>query len=553
LKELVVKKILMNMKMAKKLMLSAAVSLIFMLLLGIVAYSGLQVQKKSIDDIYNIRSKNYEICATEFNNVTHAHADLYKLISWTNAKYDDKKISVLSQEVKNQLSEAIAALTKLQGTPGTSADEKKLLQPLLSKLNDYNKNANDLIDMLQADMNAATMFMGSADDNYLVAHKSFDSLLALEKTLSSTQYATAVNSFRQTSLTVLAVLIVGLILSFCISMALKGIILAPVQKTVNIIESVSAGDFTLRIDIDSKDEVGQMAHNFDQMIGKLSGILREVAESSTQVMAAANKLNSTSEHIATGAREAAAQVGTVATASEEMAATSHEIALNCNLAAQKSDEANKSASLGVSVVEETVRGMEKIAIQVESSAGTVGTLGQKSNQIGEIIGTIEDIADQTNLLALNAAIEAARAGEQGRGFAVVADEVRALAERTTKATKEIGAMIKSIQLETKNAVGSMEEGVKEVADGSIRAAKSGQAIQDILNHISDVTMQVNQIATAAEEQTATTGEISNNILQITQVVSETARGAQESVATASQMLQLAETLKRLVGQFKLAA
>ena len=195
--------------------------------------------------------------------------------------------------------------------------------------------------------------------------------------------------------------------------------------------------------------------------------------------------------------------------------------------------------------------MSHIADKVKESAKTVESLGSRSDQIGAIIGTIEDIADQTNLLALNAAIEAARAGEQGRGFAVVADEVRALAERTTRATKEIGEMIKAIQRETKGAVTAMEQGVLQVQEGTSEAGKSGSALQDILQQINDVAMQVNQIATAAEEQTATTNEISNNMHQITDVVQQTTQGAQQSATAAAQLNKNAEELQRLVRQFRL--
>jgi methyl-accepting chemotaxis protein len=195
--------------------------------------------------------------------------------------------------------------------------------------------------------------------------------------------------------------------------------------------------------------------------------------------------------------------------------------------------------------------MGQIAEKVQETAKTVESLGARSDQIGAIIGTIEDIADQTNLLALNAAIEAARAGEQGRGFAVVADEVRALAERTTRATREIGEMIKAIQNETKGAVAAMEQGVSQVEMGTIEAARSGEALRDILEQINAVAMQVNQIATAAEEQTATTGEISRNMQQIIEVVHQTSFGAQESATAAAQLSGNAEELQRLIRQFKL--
>jgi hemerythrin-like metal-binding protein len=182
----------------------------------------------------------------------------------------------------------------------------------------------------------------------------------------------------------------------------------------------------------------------------------------------------------------------------------------------------------------------------------VEALGKRSDEIGAIVGTIEDIADQTNLLALNAAIEAARAGEQGRGFAVVADEVRALAERTTKATREIGLMIKAIQQETKTAVSAMEEGVNEVELGTEEATRSGEALRNIQDEINSLHMQVQQIATAAEEQTATTSEISSNIHNITDVAQNTVEGARKTSTAAQHLSRLSSELERLVGQFKLS-
>ena len=234
-----------------------------------------------------------------------------------------------------------------------------------------------------------------------------------------------------------------------------------------------------------------------------------------------------------------------------MSATSGDIAQNCQMAADGAKRASQSAQNGTVVVDATIAVMGQIADKVQESAKTVERLGIRSEQIGAIIGTIEDIADQTNLLALNAAIEAARAGEQGRGFAVVADEVRALAERTTRATREIGEMIKAIQSETKGAVAAMEQGVQQVESGTIEASKSGAALREILEQINDVAMQVNQIATAAEEQTATTSEISSNMQQITEVVRRTSNGAHESAAAAAQLSGNAEELHRLVRQFKL--
>jgi methyl-accepting chemotaxis protein len=326
-----------------------------------------------------------------------------------------------------------------------------------------------------------------------------------------------------------------------------------INRVSAAMDRVAAGDLSTKIKIYAKDEIGDLGHAINRTLESMHAMVTSIKDTATQVASAATQLYATSEQIATGAEEVAAQASTVATASEEMTGTSSEIAKNCLLAVESSKQAGDSAESGAEVVQETVAEMGRIAERVKESAQTVESLGARSDQIGEIVGTIEDIADQTNLLALNAAIEAARAGEQGRGFAVVADEVRALAERTTKATKEISAMIKAIQVETKSAVASMEQGVREVEKGTEDAAKSGEALREILEQANSVTMQINQIATAAEEQTATTNEITNNIQQITEVVHETAKGSQESASAANQLSRHAEELQELVNRFRLAS
>jgi methyl-accepting chemotaxis protein len=331
-------------------------------------------------------------------------------------------------------------------------------------------------------------------------------------------------------------------------------ILKPLEQMLNMVTDVAQGegDLTRRLDVSSKDELADINRMFNLFIEKLHGSITQIAGTSQQVAATSTQLHATAEQIATGTEEVAAQSVTVATAGEEMTATSGEISQNCQFAAEGSQQANLAAVNGVEAVNEIIAVMRSIAEKVRSSAGTVEGLGARSDQIGEIVGTIEDIADQTNLLALNAAIEAARAGEQGRGFAVVADEVRALADRTTKATREISEMIKAIQQETRSAVAAMEEGVVEVSKGTEKAAHSGDALQEILDKINAVTSQIHQVATAAEEQTATTSEISNNMHKITEVVQTSSQGAAETAAAASDLAQQSDQLQRLVSQFKLA-
>ena len=342
----------------------------------------------------------------------------------------------------------------------------------------------------------------------------------------------------------------ALALSLLTALAITRSIKRPLDEMVGSITVIADGDLTRRVAYESRDELGQLCAHFNGFVGKFQNIMLQLVTDASRVASASTQLMGTAHLMAEGSEEVVAQANTVATAGEEMAATSNDIAHNCHLAAQSAQRANDAAVEGSGVVQATVAVMGSIAERVRSAAQTVESLGSRSDQIGAIVGTIEDIADQTNLLALNAAIEAARAGEQGRGFAVVADEVRALAERTTRATKEISDMIKSIQNETRNAVSAMEEGNSEVERGTQEAARSGRALEDILEQINAVTTQANQIATAAEEQTATTGEISNNMMQITTVVQRTARGAGETSEAAKSLSVMSEELQRMVGQFK---
>jgi len=354
-------------------------------------------------------------------------------------------------------------------------------------------------------------------------------------------------------ITIVAVSLVALFAAVALALAILRAISRPLNEMLAMVTDIARGegDLTKRLNTSSRDEVAEIAAMFNLFVEKLHGIISNVAMTTSQVATAAHQLNSTATQIATGAEQVASQSITIATAGEEMSATSQDIAQNCQFAAGGAKLATDAALSGSQVVQETIVVMNGIADRVKHSAKAVESLGSRSDQIGEIVGTIEDIADQTNLLALNAAIEAARAGEQGRGFAVVADEVRALAERTTNATREISEMIKAIQKETQQAVFAMEEGVRDVSCGSEKAGNSGLALEKILEQINSVTSEIHQVATAAEEQTATTSEISNNMHQITSVISRAARGAHETATAANQLVGLSEGLRRVVGQFRL--
>ncbi|NJD38551.1 MAG: bacteriohemerythrin [Geobacter sp.] len=327
----------------------------------------------------------------------------------------------------------------------------------------------------------------------------------------------------------------------------------PLEAIVDAMEKAAAGDLSVRIKVTGSGEIPRLANAFNTMLQDINNAMRKFFSVADLVRDSVTLVQNTTAALADASEEVALQAGTIATASEEMSATSSDIARNCLYAAENSQRATDQTTGGAQIVRSSAQVMENIAQRVMQSSTTVESLGQRSDQIGAIVGTIEDIADQTNLLALNAAIEAARAGEMGRGFAVVADEVRALAERTTRATKEIAGMIKTIQAETQSAVGSMYEGVEQVKKGTAETTRSGEALEDILNKINELSMQISQIATAAEEQTATTSEITSNIQMITEVVNRNVDNARGTTEATTKLAHQVDELHQLVGRFKLAS
>jgi methyl-accepting chemotaxis protein len=330
-------------------------------------------------------------------------------------------------------------------------------------------------------------------------------------------------------------------------------VIGPVQEATGILAKMAEGDMTVRVTSDYKGDHQLLKNSVNTVSGSLDKALQDVTNAVSATASASSQISSSTEEMAAGAQEQSSQANEVASAVEQMTKTIIDNSRNASNAAETAKKAKNSASEGGKVVEETIAGMKRIAEVVNVSAETVKALGKSSEQIGEIIGVIDDIADQTNLLALNAAIEAARAGEQGRGFAVVADEVRKLAERTTKATKEIASMIKQIQKDTSGAVVSMNEGTSEVSKGIKLADKAGESLGEIVTVSQTVTDMITQIASASEEQSSTSEQISKNIEAISAVTGETASGTQQMARAAEDLNRLTENLQQLISKFKISS
>jgi len=338
------------------------------------------------------------------------------------------------------------------------------------------------------------------------------------------------------------------------------LVIKPIEKVEEMVKKFASGDLTGRVQLDNKsfgkvikDEVYSLATSVNAMADSMSDIVGRIGNSSISLGSSSSQLASSSSNMNEGVNRQSAQTAQVATAMEEMNAAVIEVARNSHSATETARNARDIAAKGGDVVGQAINAMKDVAESTDVTGTTIKSLGKSSEEIGTIISVINDIADQTNLLALNAAIEAARAGEQGRGFAVVADEVRKLAERTTKATKEISEMINTIQDETTQAVDAMEEGTHKVENGVKLANEAGEALSQIVTGVEDVNDMIGQIATAAEEQSATAEEIARNMENISEAAQSNVDAINDVNGASGSVADIASELKALVGRFVITA
>ena len=350
----------------------------------------------------------------------------------------------------------------------------------------------------------------------------------------------------------LAAAVVALLLGLALFYSVSTSIVAPLRRAVARMEDIASGDgdLTKRLATEGNDEVAELAQGFNHFADTVQKLVQQVQGSTTQVATATEEMSAITAQTSAGVQRQRSEIDQVATAMTEMAATVQEVARNAAGAAEAAREANGEAEDGKRVVDATIAAIHNLAREVSEAAGVIDQLAADSESIGGVLDVIRGIAEQTNLLALNAAIEAARAGEQGRGFAVVADEVRTLAQRTQASTQEIQQMIEKVQGGARGAVAVMQAGRKSAEESVRQAGEAGSSLQTINYAVSAISDMNVQIASAAEEQSAVAEEINRNIVNIGTVADETATGSEHTATASAELARLGTDLQRAAGQFK---
>lgn len=348
---------------------------------------------------------------------------------------------------------------------------------------------------------------------------------------------------------IIAATVLALLLSVLAAWIITRQITTPLQETLEVVERVAAGDLSRNLNVNRKDELGKLQSTIQRMTVSLRELVGGIRDGVTQIASAAEELSAVTEQTSAGVNSQKVETDQVATAMHEMTATVQEVARNAEEASEAAVAADQQAREGERVVNEAIAQIERLASAVGNSSEAMGALKQESEKIGSVLDVIKSVAQQTNLLALNAAIEAARAGEAGRGFAVVADEVRSLAQRTQKSTEEIEALIVSLQSGTQQAASVMDSSRELSASSVDLTRRAGGSLENITKTVSAIQSMNQQIAAAAEQQSATAEEINRSIINVRDVSEQTSAASEETAASSIELARLGTHLQTLVSRF----
>ena len=539
---------LRNMNIAPRAFLGFAFIGALMLLLGVFALNQMSKIRAATEDITSASVPSIR-ALDEFTQLTLRLRVLsYRLL--TNREPDVQQKTLEAFELRNQ---QIRTAQDIYEKLITSTEERNVYNEYVRLLGQYRQIEERMKSLSRANQvnELRSLLNTELLDNSEQVNAVLTRLLDINNDDANATNQRAKDQYDMAFDLVVGLLVVATALTLLFAWLLTRSITLPIAQALEAAEEVAEGNLTRPITVDGNDEAGRLLAAMAKMQHKLRDTLQRIAGSATQLASAAEELNAVTDESARGLTQQNNEIEQAATAVNEMTSAVEEVARNAVSTSEASRNATTSAGDGRDLVQETVSAIERMSTDVQATASLIGDLANESRDIGKVLDVIRGLADQTNLLALNAAIEAARAGEAGRGFAVVADEVRALAHRTQQSTSEIERMIGSIQTGTEHAVDSMRNST-ERAESTLNIARgAGLSLDTINTAIVEINERNLVIASAAEEQAQVAREVDRNLVNIRDLSVQSATGASQTSAASGELSRLAVDLNGMVGRFRL--
>lgn len=529
-----------------KLTLPILILAALFLLLGLSAFL-------AVNEVDNRLDRISTQLLPQSNTVLEADRDLYQALQAERALVAGVQADNLESEHSSNLQQASDRVASYGRDTGSALGKAKVTD-FTRAFETWKRTSLEVVRLARSgdETAAAQLTYGRGFQEFNAARTLIDEMTGLISSEIDQEREEAAEATAASHARVSIVLAVGLVVCLLMVLFFPGLITRPLNDLLRRIRDIAdgEGDLTKRVAVHSKDELGMLSRTVNDFLEQLQTLIRQVAESTLQVASASEEMSAIASSQERLVNEQYLAIDQVSTAATEMSAAIHEVADNAHSTADAASTADRQGHEASDIVSHTMNDLRRLAADVAEAAGVIDNLEQDTDKIGGVLSVIQGIAEQTNLLALNAAIEAARAGEQGRGFAVVADEVRALAARTQDSTRDIQQMIQKLQAGATQAVSVMQRGAELAAQSVDKATTTESSLAETSASVMRINDMAAQIAAACEEQSQTTEDIARNISGIRDLSNQSAQSSQESRDASNALARLASTLQQQVGRFK---